>query len=116
MEVQSVEWRLFAASTAISRYKFGVCVWAGQPEALNRLILGYSQFLPATLLKCGTSDDQLPIVMAELSSSLGTPLAADPMPTGDAIALADFLVDVTKRYVHFLRGADTVGGDTILPP
>jgi hypothetical protein len=34
------------------------------------------------------------------------------MPVQDAIALADFLVDVTKRYVRFLPGADTVGGDT----
>ena len=36
------------------------------------------------------------------------------MPTGDAIALADFLVGTTKQFVHFLRGADTVGGDTDL--
>ncbi|MCY4150606.1 MAG: hypothetical protein OXF73_14905, partial [Gammaproteobacteria bacterium] len=30
----------------------------------------------------------------------------------DAINLADFLVDMTKRHAAFLPGADTVGGDT----
>jgi hypothetical protein len=86
--------------------------WAGQPEALNRLILGYSQFLPTALLQAGLPEDQMVTVMQSISSVTGTPLATDPMPTGDAIALADFLVDTTKRYVHFLKGADTVGGDT----
>jgi hypothetical protein len=33
------------------------------------------------------------------------------MPVQDAIDLADFLVDVTKRFVRFLPGADMVGGD-----
>ena len=87
-------------------------IWAGQPEALNRLILGYSQYLPGALLEAGVPEDQLPGVMAKLPPLVATPLAEDPMPTGDAIELADFLVDVTKRYVHFMRGADTVGGDT----
>jgi hypothetical protein len=34
------------------------------------------------------------------------------MPVQDAIDLADFLVETTKRFVRFLPGADTVGGDT----
>jgi hypothetical protein len=50
--------------------------------------------------------------MTAVRGAVSTPLASDPMPTGDAIALADFLVSVTKQYVHFLNGADTVGGDT----
>lgn len=87
-------------------------LWAGQPEALNRLVLGYSQHLPDALLAGGVSAEDLPTTMQAVRDRTATPLAADPMPTGDAIALADFLVDVTKRYVHFLHGADTVGGDT----
>lgn len=87
-------------------------LWAGQPEALNRLILGYSQFLPAALLQAGVSPDQLANTVDIIRAHTVTALAEDPMPTGDAIALADFLVDVTKRYVHFLRGADNVGGET----
>ena len=87
-------------------------LWAGQPEALNRLILGYSQHVPQALLDGGVDAGNLPSLMRAVRDRTVTPLAADPMPTGDAIALADFLVDVTKRYVHFLKGADTVGGET----
>jgi hypothetical protein len=87
-------------------------LWAGQPEALNRLILGYSQHLPDALLNAGLEADRLLPMMNAVKAAVSTPLATDPMPTGDAIALADFLVSVTKQYVHFLNGADTVGGDT----
>jgi hypothetical protein len=87
-------------------------LWAGMPEALNRLILGYSQHLPDALLAAGLEPERLLPMMNAVRSAVGTPLASDPMPTGDAIALADFLVGVTKQYVHFLNGADTVGGDT----
>ncbi|MDP9412800.1 MAG: hypothetical protein M3Q08_01640 [Pseudomonadota bacterium] len=87
-------------------------LWAGQPEALNRLILGYSQHLPDALLCAGLEPERLLPIMNFVREAVGTPLASDPMPTGDAIALADFLVSVTKHYVHFLNGADTVGGDT----
>ena len=41
-----------------------------------------------------------------------TPLVHSSMPVQDAIDLADFLVDVTKRYFAFLPGANVVGGDT----
>lgn len=87
-------------------------LWAGQPEALNRLILGFSQHLPGALLNAGHDPNSLAATVEVIRDTTATPLAVDPMPTGDAIALADFLVDVTKKYVHFLKGADTVGGDT----
>lgn len=87
-------------------------LWAGQPEALNRLVLGYSQHLPDALLAGGLEPDRLLPIMNAVRAAVSTPLASDPMPTGDAIALADFLVSVTKQYLHFLNGADTVGGDT----
>ncbi len=89
-------------------------LWAGQPEALNRLILGYSQFMPSALLRAGVEPDKLAELIDSVRAETITPLAESPMPTGDAIALAYFLVDVTKNYVHFLRGADTVGGETDL--
>ncbi|WP_294328308.1 hypothetical protein [uncultured Sphingomonas sp.] len=87
-------------------------LWSGQPEALNRLLLGYSQHLPDALLAAGLEPDRLLPIMNHVRSAVGTSLVSDPMPTGDAIALADFLVGVTKQYVHFLNGADTVGGET----
>lgn len=76
-----------------------VLLWGGQTQAISRLVLGcdpqLAQFIPLpNLLKAQT------------------PLVAPFMPAQDAINLADFLVDMTKRYVAFMPGADTVGGDT----
>lgn len=89
-------------------------VWAGQPEALNRLLLGYSSRVGEALIAGGLDQALVSPTLDLVRSYTGTSLAEDAMPTGDAIALADYLVDVTKGYVHFLRGADTVGGDTDL--
>jgi hypothetical protein len=87
-------------------------IWAGQPEALNRLLIGYSGRLADALLEAGVEADRLEPLLDHIQAHTATSLVDPPTPTGDAIALADFLVDVTKRYVHFLHGADTVGGET----
>lgn len=87
-------------------------LYDGQPEAINRIVNGYSQFLGRALLEIGLKDDELDAVLSHIEQHTRAPLIAPAMPVQDAIALADFLVDVTKRYVRFLPGADTVGGDT----
>lgn len=87
-------------------------VWAGQPEPLNRLILGFSSRLPEALLAGGLEEDRLQGVMDLIREHTATSLVEPAMPIGDAIDLAEYLVDMTKRYVHFYHGADTVGGDT----
>lgn len=87
-------------------------VWSGQPEALNRLLLGFSGGVVEALTAGGLEAAKIGPVEALMRSHTATPLVSAPMPIGDAIALADFLVDVTKKYVHFRDGADTVGGDT----
>ncbi|MFC0684917.1 Ntn hydrolase family protein [Novosphingobium clariflavum] len=86
--------------------------WSGQPEALSRLLLGFSPAVGDALLKAGVEESKLPALMELIKGHTASPLVEPAMPTGDAIALADFLVDVTKQYVHFRHGADTVGGDT----
>jgi len=87
-------------------------LYDGQPEAINRIVNGYSQFLGPALLDIGLQEDRLDSVLSHIETRTRAPLIAAAMPVQDAIALADFLVDVTKRYVRFLPGADTVGGDT----
>lgn len=87
-------------------------LYDGQPEAINRIVNGYSQHLGQALLEIGLAEDHLDDVLGHIESRTRAPLIAPAMPVQDAIALADFLVDVTKRYVRFLPGADTVGGDT----
>ena len=51
-------------------------------------------------------------VISHIKQQCLTPLVDSTMPVQDAINLADFLVDVTKRYFAFLPGANVVGGET----
>jgi len=87
-------------------------LYDGQPEAINRVVNGYSQFLPDALIKLGLPENEIDSVLAHVESFTYAPLISPAMPVQDAIALADFLVETTKGYVRFLPGADTVGGDT----
>lgn len=86
--------------------------YGGQPEAINRLVLGYSQRLPAALLDAGLVQQNLEPMMAHIQDHTFEQLAIPAMPVQDAIDLADFLVDTTKRFVRFQLGADVVGGAT----
>jgi hypothetical protein len=87
-------------------------LYDGQPEAINRLVNGYSQHLADALLAIGLPAERLDSVLSHIEGFTRANIISPAMPVQDAIALADFLVDVTKRYVRFLPGADTVGGDT----
>lgn len=87
-------------------------LYDGQPEAINRIVNGYSQFLPQALLEIGLQKDNLDSVLAHIESATHARLISPAMPVQDAISLADYLVETTKGYVRFLPGADTVGGDT----
>lgn len=87
-------------------------LYDGQPEAINRIVIGYSQFLGKALTDMGVDPANLNGILTNIERYTKAQLISPAMPAQDAIALADFLVDVTKRYVRFLPGADTVGGDT----
>lgn len=76
-------------------------LWGGQVQAISRLLRGYDPQIPQ---KLKLDESQF--------TAFETPLVNPSMPVQDAIDLADFLVDMTKRYVAFLPGADTVGGET----
>lgn len=93
------------------REEFNI-LYDGQPDAINRIVNGYSQFLGRALTEMGLEPDKLDSALAKIEEYTRADLIAPAMPVQDAIALADFLVDVTKRYVRFLPGADTVGGET----
>ncbi len=83
----------------------------GQPEAINRLLAGYSEALPEVLSRqLSVPDDQIEPAMGIIDRALSTPLAEAAMPIQDAIDLAEFLVNVTIGYTRFRPGAPTVGG------
>ena len=84
-------------------------LWGGQIQAISRLLLGFDPQL--NQIVSILTEDQRQLLDSELQK-IQTPLVNASMPVQDAIDLADFLVDLTKRYVAFLPGADTVGGDT----
>lgn len=85
--------------------------WSGQPEALNRLILGYSTAFPGLLqAQLGINPAQMTQAMTNLSPQIQMPIVLPAMPLQDAIDLGKFLVDLTKKISRFGLGAPTVGG------
>ena len=83
-------------------------IWGGQIRAISRLILGCDPLLAPTLERKGLTKQDI----GSITQPLATPLVHSSMPVQDAINLADFLVDVAKKYSAFLPGANVVGGDT----
>lgn len=90
---------------------FGVD-WAGQVTPISRLLTGIDSGFVSALMGLGVSQDAALAAFQAARESLKTSIVFESMPTGDAVRLADFLVDVTKGYYSFAPGADIVGGDT----
>jgi hypothetical protein len=85
--------------------------WNGEPEAITRLILGHGTQLPQVLEKqLGVPAAQIGPAMALIDQNLAAQLVQPAMPFQDAIALAEFLVDLTIQVSRFAPGAPTVGG------
>jgi len=83
--------------------------WSGEPEAISRLLLGFSPHLPGMLQQHGVKQQQLDPVLSRLTQ-IGAQVVAPAMPFQDAIDLAEFLVDLTIKFSRFSPGAQTVGG------
>lgn len=90
------------------------CGWlaGGQANALTRLLLGFDPQMFQVLLNAGMSRESAQAVVDVVRENCPAPVVMPNMPIRDAIDLADFLVETTKRFVRFLPGADIVGGDT----
>lgn len=86
-------------------------VWAGQPEACTRLVLGVSSQTEYVLKNAGLTDEVTAQVIDSIKAASTAPLVEPSMPINDAIHLAEFLAKTSATYVKFLPGADTVGGD-----
>jgi hypothetical protein len=100
--------------SAVQAIRVGEAVgatWNGQPDAISRLILGFSTDLPAVLVAdLGVPQNQVDAAVDVLRSRLQAQLLQAAMPIQDAIDLARFLVELTVKYVRFNTGAPTVGG------
>jgi len=85
--------------------------WAGEPEALNRLILGRSGMFHSLLQqRLGIQAAQMNDAMLAVQQQIQIPFVLAAMPLQDAIDLGKFMVDVTKKFSRFKPGAPTVGG------
>ena len=82
--------------------------WGGQTKAIGRLIFGCDPEFGSILERRGHTKRDI----SEITRQLVTPLVDSSMPVQDAINLANFLVDVAKKYSAFLPGANVVGGNT----
>jgi len=84
--------------------------WQGEPEAINRLLWGFSPSLGGVLVKLGVDPDKVPAALEAIGAETSATVIYDAMPIQDAIDLAEFLVDVTERFSRYTPGAATVGG------
>jgi hypothetical protein len=84
--------------------------WAGQSEGIQRLILGFGAGTPAALLEAGFDADRIQGAINAIRKHNELPLAFPAMPIEDAIALAQFLVQVEASLSRFASGPPIVGG------
>lgn len=84
--------------------------WAGETEALDRLILGCGSKTTDALIQLGLDASVAQQTYLELCTQLGAHLFLPAMPIQDAIDLAHFLADTAARFTQFSLRAATVGG------
>jgi len=86
-------------------------LWAGQPEACVRLVLGHASNTYDVLRAANLSHQQATDLSQSLRRNSEASFLEPSMPIKDAIELAEFLAQTCASYVKFLPGADTVGGE-----
>lgn len=84
--------------------------WHGMPEALDRLIKGYSGLLPAVLQMAGLNQSQIDQIKSLADLHMMAPVIVQGMPLQDVVDVARFLVDVAAKYTLYTPGSNGVGG------
>lgn len=84
--------------------------WTGMPEAIYRLLMGVSSRTPEALVNLGVSQPDSVAYTQAIAQEVQAGLVHPAMPIGDAIGLAEFLVQVTIGFVRFCPGDLMVGG------
>lgn len=86
-------------------------IWAGEEEALDRLILGRTSAIFGSAVKNGMDATAAQEIMQKMRPDLYETLVMPAMPIQDAIDLAKYLVETTMGFCKFSIGrAKTVGG------
>lgn len=84
--------------------------WHGMPEALDRLVKGYSGLLPSVLQFAGLTQPQIDLIKNLADQYMMAPIIMQGMPLKDVIDIARFLVDVAAKYTLYTPGSNGVGG------
>lgn len=85
--------------------------WAGEMEALDRLIFGRSGGFLDSAVKNGMEADKATDLLKKVVPDLYETLVMPAMPVQDAIDLARYLVGTTASFMRFsIKRAKTVGG------
>jgi hypothetical protein len=86
--------------------------WAGENEALDRLLLGGSSLLKGVLTNRGMSAADADDIYLDLVRTAGVVLSVPAMPIQDAIDVARFLVDAATKFARYGLRPETIGGPT----
>jgi hypothetical protein len=85
--------------------------WAGEEEALDRLILGRTRAIVASAVKNGMEEAATLEILGKMLPDLVETLVMPAMPIQDAIDLARYLVETTAGFSKFsISRPKTVGG------
>lgn len=84
--------------------------WAGDGEALNRLVLGFSEGVISAMLEDGLDQAVADAVRNSLVAKNYRELFLPAMPIQDAIELARYLAETAAKFSHFSLLAATIGG------
>jgi len=83
----------------------------GQPHPVMRLINGFGWKLERVLMDNGVTPETHSKLYETIAPELYLPLAHPLMPIKDAIDLAEFLADLTKKVFRFRAVAEYVSGE-----
>jgi hypothetical protein len=87
--------------------------WAGENEALDRLVLGTSgQFVTFLMQQHGFDQATANAAHLDYVSRLGAGLVIPAMPIQDAIDVARFMVETASKFARYGLRPETVGGPT----
>jgi len=84
--------------------------WAGETEALDRLILGVGSRFVDALKQVGLEDNAARDLANEVWQRLRVDLHLPAMPIQDAIDFAHYLAETAVKFSQFSLRAPTVGG------
>lgn len=89
--------------------------WAGENEALDRLVMGASGGLKTFLTDSGVcTAENVDEAYLEIVKRLGISWVIPAMPIQDAIDVARFAVETSAKYARYGIRAETIGGPTEL--